>query len=108
MFSSADGSVPPAAAVAAKASERILCISPWSSDLRFLQKVLNAPGRQIDLAETIKQAAKHLAGRDLSLIITETDLPDGTWHDVLRKSSVNGHAPAVLVVCRLADERLWA
>ena len=43
-----------------------------------------------------------------NLVLCEKDLPDGTWKDVFREAGGLDNPPPVVVVSRLADERLWA
>jgi DNA-binding NtrC family response regulator len=59
-------------------------------------------------AGTVREAM-HLLDRDCSaVIISESNLPDGTWKDLLDSSA--GHSPVrnLIVVSRLADEFIWA
>lgn len=50
-----------------------------------------------------------LIGRDLHrVIVSEKDLPDGSWKDVLEAAAAREHPPLVIVTSRLADEYLWA
>ena len=44
----------------------------------------------------------------LSVVVTESELPDGTWRDVLSALDQVPNPPLLIVVSRLADERLWA
>jgi DNA-binding NtrC family response regulator len=41
-------------------------------------------------------------------MISDADLSDGTWRDLLHKTSQMTNAPNLIVASRLADERLWA
>jgi DNA-binding response OmpR family regulator len=42
------------------------------------------------------------------IVISERDLPDGNWKDVLGSATARNDPPVVIVTSRLADERLWA
>lgn len=42
------------------------------------------------------------------LVLCDQNLPDGNWKDVYRESSRMAAPPAMVVVSRRADERLWA
>lgn len=44
----------------------------------------------------------------VGVVISNTELPDGTWKDLLNQSSKMSGAPNLIVMSRLADERLWA
>ncbi len=50
-----------------------------------------------------------LISRDLHrVIVSEKDLPDGNWKDILEAASAREHPPLLIVTSRLADEYLWA
>lgn len=50
-----------------------------------------------------------LIGRDIhQVIISERDLPDGNWKDVLEAAASRKNPPVLIVTSRLADEYLWA
>ena len=47
--------------------------------------------------------------RDLHrVIVSEKDLPDGNWKDILEAAAAREHPPLLIVTSRLADEYLWA
>jgi DNA-binding response OmpR family regulator len=43
-----------------------------------------------------------------SVVVSEGELPDGTWRCVLSNTDSDGRMVPLLVVSRKADERLWA
>lgn len=50
-----------------------------------------------------------LIGRDVhGVIVSERDLPDGNWKDVLEAAAARQNPPVLIVTSRLADEYLWA
>jgi AmiR/NasT family two-component response regulator len=42
------------------------------------------------------------------VVICETDLPDGSWKDMLAQFARMDCPPFLVVVSRFADERLWS
>jgi DNA-binding response OmpR family regulator len=42
------------------------------------------------------------------VVITDSQLPDGRWHDMLRELRRRPADPPLIVASRLADNRLWA
>ena len=63
---------------------------------------------RIEHAGGIREAL-NLIGRDAHhVIVSEKDLPDGNWKDVLEAAAVRRNAPVLIVTSRLADEHLWA
>ncbi len=54
------------------------------------------------------QAETLLAWNDVTVIICEKDLDDGSWPDVLEHARKAESRPSLVVCYRHADERLWA
>ncbi|HUI57453.1 MAG TPA: hypothetical protein VLY04_20895 [Bryobacteraceae bacterium] len=55
------------------------------------------------------QAALALIKRGLiHVVLCAQDLPDGSWRDLAAAAATMDEPPALIVVSRLADERLWA
>ena len=44
----------------------------------------------------------------MPVVICASDLPDGTWRDVLNQIHMLTHPPVLIVTSRLADDHLWA
>jgi len=85
-----------------------LLISPSAQDHVFLRNVFESLGRRLLTACSRAEAQPLLDCPGLSLILTERDLPDGSWKDVLAEAESRRPAPLVIVTSRLADDRLWA
>jgi hypothetical protein len=49
-----------------------------------------------------------LRNRPVDVVITDRDLLDGGWADVLSALAWLGNPPRPIVMARFADERLWA
>src|SRR5579872_363697 len=59
-------------------------------------------------ANSCRQALP-LIRQDLDpVIVSERDLPDGNWKDILELAWVRKEPPVVIVTSRLADDYLWA
>jgi DNA-binding response OmpR family regulator len=53
--------------------------------------------------------ARPLIRRNLPrVIVSERDLPDGDWKDILGLAAARKDPPVVIVTSRLADESLWS
>ncbi len=63
--------------------------------------------RILDAAD-YRRAAGFLRNTDFHMILCESQLPDGTWRDVLDTAACLCDPPALIVTSRLADNRLWA
>lgn len=59
-------------------------------------------------ASDCDEARDQLADRPTDIVISNAELPDGTWRDMLALSRSLPDPPSVIVASRLADERLWA
>lgn len=85
----------------------LLAICPNREDRLSLENFLEHDRYTIQGALNLREATTLLQSRP-SLVICEKDLPDGTWKDVFREARGLDNPPPVVVVSRLADERLWA
>ena len=85
----------------------LLAICPNREDRQSLENFLDHDHYTIQGALTLREATTLLRNQP-SLVVCEKDLPDGTWKDVFREARDLDNPPPVVVVSRLADERLWA
>jgi len=90
-------------------AERItlLAIEPNQDDCQSLLAVLAADTR-IRWASSFREATTLMHQSVPDLVLCDRDLPDGTWKDVFREAEGMRPRPAVVVVSRKPDERLWA
>lgn len=85
-----------------------LLIHQNSDTLRSLKYALECQGLQVAQAESCAQAKRMLGGLDpLPLVFTDTDLPDGTWADILAVAERAAHPVKVVVVARVVDIRFY-
>jgi DNA-binding NtrC family response regulator len=63
---------------------------------------------EINTVNTCREARNFLARRPTPVVITDRDLTDGSWRDVLSAIGSSGHFSSLIVACRHADEKLWA
>jgi Response regulator containing CheY-like receiver, AAA-type ATPase, and DNA-binding domains len=83
-------------------------VSPHADDLEALRHILHHSDWKIARMDGCREAAKHLTENASSIVICERDLPDGNWKDILHQISQLPNPPMLLVMCRHADENLWA
>jgi DNA-binding NtrC family response regulator len=86
----------------------ILSISNVAEDHDALRKILDESRCRITKARTCKEAVVHLSRKHMPVVICASDLPDGTWRDVLSHISTLAHPPLLVVTSTLADDYLWA
>ena len=87
---------------------KLLSISSVRKDHTALRQILSQTQWQVAAARTFRKAKAFLHRRSVSAIFCESDLPDGTWRDILNWSAEISQPPPVIVTCQLADDRLWS
>jgi DNA-binding response OmpR family regulator len=85
----------------------LLVVSSFGSDTTQLRGMLDEGLWDLLSAGTVQEALALLSGEPVAVVICERDLPDGCWKDLLLRPSP-AQAPHLIVISRLADERLWA
>jgi DNA-binding NtrC family response regulator len=91
-------------------TERItaLFVHEKSETLAMLKSALERQGVQILHAESRAQAKLMLGGQNPApLVFTDTQLPDGTWADILAQAEKAAQPVNVIVVSRLVDTRFY-
>src|ERR1041385_7912810 len=86
----------------------VLLVSPDRDDSRYLRDVLSHLGSGLVAVSSCKSSKASLRDGRFGIVITERDLPDGNWLDVLSSVQSLSNPPLLIVVSRLADEYLWA
>jgi len=94
--------------VAVPDGQAALLISPLEKDRDFLQRIFSEEGWTLYCVPSLGSALKFLRRRVMPAVITEADLPVGTWKEVLTLVRLLPTAPPVIVVALAADEHLWA
>lgn len=85
-----------------------LVIGPAQQDHDFLHALFNEEGWPLHSASSIASASAVLRNTLVSVVITATDLPVGTWRDVVEIMGILPNRPIVIVTSLHADDRLWA
>jgi DNA-binding response OmpR family regulator len=86
----------------------VLLVSPFDEDHRHLRDILKHSNWQQHAARTQREAFDFLRETVTPVVICESDLPDGTWQDVLSQFGRMQCPPMLVVTSRMADERLWS
>lgn len=86
----------------------VLLVSPFDEDVRFIRDCLPDDAPHLDTAGNYTRAAGLLQANSFSVVLSERDLPDGGWRDVLNAVELCQSTPLLIVASRHADERLWA
>lgn len=86
----------------------VLLISPFDEDHQHLRDILKHSNWQQHAARTQREAFDLLQETVTPVVICESELPDGTWQDVLSQFGRMRCPPMLVVTSRLADDRLWS
>ena len=86
----------------------ILSISPLKDDHDSIRAIVNHSNWICHTADDLQTAQAMLQNHDISVVISEGDLPSGTWRDLLHYIYLLPHPPSLIVTSRLADDRLWS
>ena len=91
-------------------TERITAMFVYqnSETLATLKDALERQGIHIIHAESCAQAKRMLGGPNPSpLVFTDTQLPDGTWADILAEAEKAAQPVNVIVVARVVNARFY-
>lgn len=86
----------------------ILMVGLSDKDRAGVCRSLTGEKLEVLSALDCRTARARLADGPRPVVITEVNLPDGTWKDIVALSRQLSSPPAVIVASRLADERTWA
>jgi DNA-binding response OmpR family regulator len=78
-----------------------------AEDLEVLRPVLEGHHCRLEWARTRAQALPLLKAPGCGILLIDSDLPAG-WKNFLRDAQALTYPPALIVVARMADDRLWA
>lgn len=85
-----------------------LVIHQNSDTLRSLKYALECQGLCVTQTESRAQAKRMLCGLNPApLVFTDTELPDGTWADILAVAEKAARPVNVIVVARVVDTRFY-
>ena len=87
---------------------RILFISGHRDDARTLSRMLQNLPLALEHVSSLQQARTMLQQDDYDVILTEANVPDGTWLDALHLARELPRDIEVIVTDPQADARLWA
>ncbi len=89
-------------------TEPILFVGIADGDGLSLDRILLDSNWHSHGASNCQEAIEFLGHHHVSVVLSEPDLPDGTWRDLLNGMASLFAPPNLVVSSRLADHRLWA
>jgi DNA-binding response OmpR family regulator len=87
---------------------KVLLISPFDEDHQHLAGILKNSNWQQHGVRLQREAYDFLRENITPVVICESELPDGTWQDVLSQLGCMQSPPMLVVTSRIADDRLWS
>jgi DNA-binding NtrC family response regulator len=89
-------------------TETILFVGIAACDGLSLNEILRDSTWQWHGAGTCREALEFLEQHRVPVVLSEPDLPDGTWRELLNSMASLFAPPNLVVSSRLADHRLWS
>jgi DNA-binding NtrC family response regulator len=86
----------------------ILFVSPYPQDATSLAHLLGENALPVKHADSLHDAESKLRGNRFRVVLTEAQLADGTWRDVLDLARKLPHPVEVVVTHPWADAGFWA
>ncbi len=86
----------------------VLFISPDNAEAAALAEMLRPASLRLDHANGLEDARGMLANDAYGAILTEAELADGVWTDVIDLTYELGRFPSIIVTRRTADDLFWA
>jgi len=85
-----------------------LLISPAQADHDSLQELFQQHRWNLHATRSLSSALVFLKENAVSIVITERDLAEGNWKDVLKLTESLREPPLLIVISRPAEDNLWA
>jgi len=85
-----------------------LFVGGYEDERWLVREVFRECGWQLFEAPDRRRAARCLRRHPVHVVIAKSDLPDGSWQEILRHLQGLMRPPLLIVSSRTADEHLWA
>jgi DNA-binding NtrC family response regulator len=86
----------------------VLAITPVDSDVQALARIFSHTAWDFSSATNLSDALATMHDAPAPVVLTETNLPDANWKDVLSAMSTQPNPPYIVVASSAADDLLWA
>jgi DNA-binding NtrC family response regulator len=86
----------------------VLFVSPRREDATVLSHMLRSVSTSLHHVNDLQHARAIMQGEPYQVVLTEANLPDGNWRDVLELAQKTEPASEVIVTDASADARFWA
>src|SRR5215467_2350646 len=85
-----------------------LTVGTTESDQIELERIFGEFGWALARARTRSEARSFMDSTPVRVVISERELPEGGWREMLDDLQQRSDPPPLLVTSRLADDSLWA
>jgi DNA-binding response OmpR family regulator len=85
-----------------------LAVGATERDQVHLEKIFHECGWTLGRARTRGEARDFMDSTPVRVVISERELPEGGWREMLDDLMQRTEPPLLLVTSRLADDSLWA
>jgi DNA-binding NtrC family response regulator len=86
----------------------VVLVSHDDQNRAALRRIFSDLGWEVREKRAVAEFRQCIKPRWSGVVLTECHLPDGTWQDILAHTATICPHAQVVVMSRLADERLWA
>lgn len=87
---------------------KVLAVTEADEDHAWLSDIFKHSNWKILHARTCRDAIRTLESCRVAVVISDCNLPDGNWQQLLNALSQMAEQPLLVVACLHADDRLWA
>jgi DNA-binding NtrC family response regulator len=86
----------------------VLVASSCHEDLAWFEVVLRDTSCRFHCVHTVADAVAFIRAQRAVVVVSEPDLPDGGWKELLSRLIDEGHPSTLVVLSHQANERLWS
>jgi DNA-binding response OmpR family regulator len=86
----------------------ILLVSTDPEDYASLTRILEGGHWTVSIASSCTEACSTVRENNTAVVVCQSNLPDGTWRDMLCQCLNFEVPPRVIVLSRLVDHSFWA
>jgi DNA-binding response OmpR family regulator len=86
----------------------VLAISSHEEDHVVLKNIFSHSNWRLSCARSLREAGAYLQAHSTPVIVSDANLPDGDWKELLTQTQALPGEPLLVVTSRTADDTLWA
>lgn len=102
------GTPSPGALAESEVPVEVLVVAAGQPDYAALSGILTHPDWELHHIPNCREARAFLGHQPVAVVLSNAELPDGDWEDLVDQAENSPEPPSMIVFSRLADDRLWA